>query len=269
MAFYCCGVRMHDATIEHPVCADVYARLFMCEYGQRIYDLLKEEENCNASILVRHRIIDDLLRDTLTRHPETCIITIGAGFDSRPYRLHGGRWIELDDPAILAWKEEKLPVEQCANPLRRIPIDFASESLEEKLATITPRGPVVIVVEGVFIYLTEAEIRQSIETFQRLFPAHQLVCDLVSREMVELYGQTLHAKIQALGAHFLAADHPETAFTLRGYGVKEAISVIERGADFGVHKIPKLLLRYLFQGDVMGNAVYVFEPGDPYGDLVI
>lgn len=260
---------MKDALAEHTVCADLYAKLFMCEHGQHIYDMFKEEKNSNASILVRHRIIDDFLRQTLTAQPDTCIITIGAGFDTRPYRLHGGYWLELDDGQVLAWKEQRLPTRQCPNPLLRIPIDFYKESLEEKLAMIKPESPVVLVVEGVFIYLSEKEIKRAIATFQQLFPAHQLVCDLVSREMVDSYGKTLHEKIQALGTAFRAVDHPETVFTLHGYGVKEAISIVERGVDFGFHKIPKLLLRYLFNGDVMGNAVYVFEPGDPYGDLVI
>lgn len=269
MAFYCCGVRMDDARAEHTVCADLYARLFMCEHGQHIHDIFKEEKNSNASILVRHRIIDDFLRKTLTAQPDTCIITIGAGFDTRPYRLHGGYWIELDDAQVLAWKEQRLPMADCPNPLLRIPIDFCTETLEDKLALVKPTSPVVLVVEGVFIYLSEKEIKHAIAAFQNLFPSHQLVCDLVSRDMVESYGKTLHEKIQALGTEFRAVNHPETVFTLHGYGIKEAISIIERGADFGFHSVPKMLLRYLFSGDVMGNAVYVFEPGDPYGDLII
>lgn len=269
MAFYCCGVRMEDAAAEQPICADTFAHMFMCDYGMRIFNLFKEEENSNASMLVRHRIIDDFLDHILIDRPDTCIVTIGAGFDSRPYRLEGGTWVELDETQVVAWKNDKLPPEHCSNPLQRIAIDFATDSLEEKLSAICPDGPVVVVVEGVFIYLTELQIKQTIAAIQHRFPMHLLICDLVSREMVLNYGRTLHAKIQALGTCFRPVDHPETVFTLNGYRMREAVSIVERAVDFGINKVPKMLLRYVFRGDVMGNSVYVFEPYDDDDNLII
>lgn len=269
LAFYCCGVRMQDAQSVRPVCGDNYARLFMSDYGADIYELFREEENSNASILVRHRVIDELLQDQLQQRPDSCIITIGAGFDSRPYRLQGGTWFELDDPHVVAWKNERLSTSDCANALQRISIDFTSEPLEHKLAALHPAGPVVLVIEGVFIYLSEQEILQSLAAFQKLFPDHLIICDLVSRAMVANYGHSLHAKIQSLGTRFQALDRPETVFTLNGYSMREGISIVERAVDFGINRIPKLWLRFCLNCDVMGNAVYVFEPADPYGDLVI
>jgi len=269
LAFYCCGVRMQDAASAHPVCGDRYAHLFMCDYGVDIYEQFREEENCNASMLVRHRIIDELLQEQLQKCPESCIVTIGAGFDSRPYRLTGGNWFELDEPQVVVWKNERLPAADCRNPLQRIAIDFSSDALADKLAVIAPAGPVILVVEGVFIYLSEEEILQSLGAFQQRFPDHRIVCDLVSRDMVAHYGHSLQEKIQALGTRFQAVERPETVFTLHGYCMREGISIIERAVDFGINKIPKLMLPFVFSGDVMGNAVYVFERADPYDDLVI
>lgn len=269
MAFYCCGVRMQDAQSVRPVCGDSYARLFMCDYGARIHDIFKEETNSNASILVRHRIIDELLREQLLRRPDSCVITIGAGFDSRPYRLEGGSWYELDEPQLITWKEERLPAGACANSLQRIAIDFASESLENKLAAVQPTGPIILVIEGVFIYLSEQEILQVLAAFQKLFPDHTIICDLVSSDMVKQHAASLHAKIQALGTRFQAVERPETVFTLNGYCMRDGISIIERAVDFGINRIPKLLLGFMLDCDVMGNAVYVFEPADPYDDMVL
>lgn len=270
MAFYCCGARMQDAQQAHPVCDDRYAQLFMDEEGLRIYDLFKEEVNCNASMLVRHRIIDDALRQLLAAHPDLCVITIGAGLDSRPYRLTGGIWFELDEPAVVAFKNERLPALDCPNQLQRIPIEFCTDSLEDKLAPLALEGrPVMVVMEGVFIYLSEEEIAKTLDIFHRLFPNHQLICDLVNREMVEKYGRTLHQKIEAIGTLFKPVDHPETVFTVNGYRIKKSISVIERATDFGLNKVPKLFLKYFFSNDVAGNSVYLFEPHELYSDLVI
>ena len=66
---------------------------------------------------------------------------IGAGFDSRAYRLKGGTWIELDEPQVIAYKNDRLSASNCENELNRIPIDFSSESLEEKLSSFQTGVP--------------------------------------------------------------------------------------------------------------------------------
>jgi len=267
MAYYCCGVRMQDALQPQPLCGDAYAATFMDEEGLRIYDIFKDETNCNASMLVRHRIIDDALRQLLAAHPDLCVIVIGAGFDSRPYRMAGGVWVELDEAAVVDGKNARLPVSECPNPLQRIAIDFCVDALEDRLASITPEGPVVVIMEGIVIYLDEDEIRRLIEPLHWLFPGHLLVCDLVNREMVQTYGRTLHEKIEGMGTAFKPVEYPEEVFTRNGYRVKSRISVVERAADFGINKVPKLLLKWFFSSDVYGNSVYVFESYDLYDDF--
>ncbi len=262
LAFYCCGVRMQDAAQDHPICGDAYAKLFMPGYGQRIYDQFREQAVCNASIIVRHRIIDDLVRQMLLDQPGLCIVTVGAGFDSRPYRLTGGTWIELDEPPVIAFKNERLPALACANPLRRIPIDFCTDSLEQKLALVTHGGPIVFILEGIFIYLNAKETKKILKIFGHLFPRHQLICDLVDRQMVERYGQSLHAVVKKMGASFKALDRPESIFSSSHYHAKEIISVLEASADLGVNPIAKPFLQFFCNAELQGNAVYLFEKRD-------
>ena len=139
-AFYCCGVRMEDAASRAPVCGDMYAKRFMDDAALRIFERFREFTPPNRSNAARHRIVDDLLRERLVHDPDTNVALIGCGFDSRAYRLGGGRWFELDEPEVIAYKNECLPISQCPNPLQRIPIDFAAESLEAKLASPGCRG---------------------------------------------------------------------------------------------------------------------------------
>ena len=197
-AFYCCGARMHDAEREHPVCGDMYAKVFMNESGSRIYEAFKDEVNCSASMVARHRIIDDFLRQALSTTSDLCVITIGAGFDSRPYRFDGGTWVELDEPQMIAYKNERLPISVCTNQLHRVPIDFSSDSLEEKISSFSKPGPVVFVIEGVFIYLDENEIKKLLPALHAMFPKHKLICDLLTRRLIERYGRTLTENLKEL-----------------------------------------------------------------------
>lgn len=252
---------MQDSAGESSLCGDVYAKLFMDECGRRIYDKFKEETISNASIIVRHRIIDDILRHMLLSSPDLCIVTIGAGFDSRPYRLAGGTWFELDEPQVITYKNQRLPISECANPLCRISIDFCRDSLKEKLSPISDSyaGAIVFILEGIFIYLDKNEIRKILKILGNLFPKHQLICDLVNRQMVESYGQRLQEIIVEIGASFKAVDNPELIFLISGYQVKKTISIVEASAELGINKIPKFILKCFCNREIEGNSVYVLE----------
>ena len=261
-AFYCCGVRMQDAERSDPVCGDIYAKAFMNEEGLRILEAFKDETNPNASNVARHRIIDDFLRQELLANPGLCVVIIGAGFDSRAYRLEGGTWVELDEPQVIEYKNERLPASNCENELQRIPIDFSTDSLEEKLSSFSNRSPVVVIIEGVFLYLEEEAIRQLLQTLRRLFPRHKLICDLMNREFFENYGGTMHEKITGMGTSFkFTADNPEEIFLENGYRRTERVAVVERAVMFESANIPTDVLEALLPTLPGGYAIYVFEAG--------
>jgi methyltransferase (TIGR00027 family) len=268
-AFYCCGVRMQDAERSDPVCGDVYAKVFMNEEGLRILEAFKDETNPNASNVARHRIIDDLLRRELLADPDLRVVIIGAGFDSRAYRLEGGRWVELDEPQVIAYKNERLPASDCGNELHRVAIDFSTDTLEEKLAPFSDRASVAVVIEGVFMYLEEGAIRQLLQALRRLFPRHKLICDLTDREFFESHGQTLHEKLTGLGASFkFTADNPEEVFLENGYALTERISIVEKAVLFESHNIPSDVLEELLPTLPAGYAIYVFESREgPRGEM--
>ena len=250
---------MLDAANDKPICGDDYAQLFMSAYGMEIFDRFKALELSNASIIVRHRIMDDMLRQLLYTNHDLNVVTIGAGFDSRPYRLHGGHWFELDEPELIAYKDILLPSDQCDNPLHREAIDFAKEDLVDKLLQLPHSGPVVFVLEGVVIYLCENDIQNMLSELDYEYPKHRLMCDLVNREMVDKYGQTLSQVVTEMGAPFQSVDHPEAIFLQSGYQAREAVSVMDATVDLGISLVPKFFLRSFFQAEVTGNSVCMWE----------
>ncbi len=108
-AFYCCVIRADDAASTHPLCGDTFAGRFVDDAVRRdLAPLLSLGAPADSNV-ARHRLIDDELRERLASNPDRRIIVLGAGFDTRPFRLVGGRWTELDDPPLLAFKEQRLP----------------------------------------------------------------------------------------------------------------------------------------------------------------
>lgn len=234
----------------------------MNEEGLRVLEKFNDETAPNSSNVARHRIIDDFLRQELLVHPDLRVVMIGAGFDSRAYRLKGGKWFELDEPQVIAYKNERLPVSDCENELQRIAIDFGEDSLEQKLFPITGSGPVVVVVEGVFMYLDEGTIKQLLQTLSKVFPQHKLICDLMSRKFFEKYSRPIHEKLSGMGATFkFTAENPETTFLSSGYKRIQRVSVVETSLQFESRKVPKIVLKTLLRTLVSGYSIYVFELG--------
>ena len=244
-AFYCTGVRALDARAPEPLCGDRFAERFMDDEAWRIFEPFRHLRGPNGSNLVRHRILDDLLRDRLIAHPHLRVVLVGAGFDSRAFRLGGGSWVEVDEAQILAFKEPRLPAASCPNPLERIAIDFSTESLAGKLALFGAQdrtSPAVAVIEGVLMYLTEAEIRTLLATLRGLFPDLEIVCDVATRAFFERYARNIHARVRDLGASFTPLERPmEAIFADEGFTETERISIPGRAAELRAIPWPERL----------------------------
>jgi methyltransferase (TIGR00027 family) len=268
-AYYCCGVRMLDAEHPNSLCLDIYAKRFMDARGLQIFEPFSTEKMPNISNIVRCYLIDEAICKQIAEHPNSLIISIGAGFDSRPYRIKGGEWVEIDEPQIIEYKNEKLPVAECANQLTRISIDFSKETLTEKLAAYRLHQHVILAIEGVFMYLENPAIEITIKQLQMLFPKHILLCDLMTKKMFDQFAQSVHNKLVAAGARFTARpENPAAMFTQHGYVERARTPMFKRAGELGVlwdrAKIPApiaTLLAKTVMKNILGYAVYHFEFG--------
>ncbi|HEX8889098.1 MAG TPA: SAM-dependent methyltransferase [Pyrinomonadaceae bacterium] len=262
-AFYCCGIRMQDAENDNPLCGDTYARAFMNEEALKFLETFKDDVGPNIGNVVRHRIIDDLLRRELEVNPSERILIIGAGFDTRAYRLKGGSWIEFDEPQVIAYKNERLPAGQSANELERIAVDFATEPLAEKLLPFATRKQVTVVIEGVLMYLEENQIKELLQTLGQHFPKHKLICDLMNRDFFEKHARPIHGKIASLGAPFkFIADEPAKVFRESGYELTEQIPIVQKVVEFTRPNLTEEELKSLPASLPQGYDIYVFELSD-------
>ena len=117
-----------------------------------------------GTVAVRTRYIDDLLGEALRRGVDQVVI-LGAGFDSRAYRIPGiarARVFEVDHPATQAMKNNRIMRRLGALPphVTLVPIDFATDALD----TAMPRSgyrteaSTFFICEGVTHYLSAQSV---------------------------------------------------------------------------------------------------------------
>jgi methyltransferase (TIGR00027 family) len=261
-AFYCCILRADDAASPRPVCGDALAARFVDDEVRRELEAPLGHRAPAASNVARHRLIDDLVRRRLAEDTATRIILLGAGFDTRAFRMCGGRWWEIDDPALLAFKEERLPAAGAPNPLVRIPISFQTESLAEHLAPLGGNDRALVIVEGVTMYLADETLAELARAVRSAFPHATLICDLMTPGFARTFGRRLRRDLARLGADFRhRRGHPRRIVERAGYAARERHSIVGRAREAGTFRIPGWVFHTVLRGLRDGYAVWVFEPG--------
>ncbi len=150
------------------ICYDPYAHAFVSGFLLALSRPLKLTElyermapGSTSFIFVRERYIDDFLKASLGEGLEQVVI-LGAGFDTRAYRIAGiekTRVFEIDHPAT---QEVKLKgLKKIFNPLPEhvtlIPVDFNIQTLDERLPSsgYNERAKTLFIWQGVTYFLTK------------------------------------------------------------------------------------------------------------------
>jgi len=111
-------------------------------------------------IIVRERYIDDFLKAGLGEGLDQVVI-LGAGFDTRAYRIAGiekTRVFEIDHPATQEVKLKRLKkvIAPLPGHVTFIPVDFNTQTLGERLlgSGYNEQGKTLFIWQGVTVYLT-------------------------------------------------------------------------------------------------------------------
>jgi methyltransferase (TIGR00027 family) len=141
-----------------------------------------------SSGVIRTRMIDDLVREAIHAGAQQLVL-LGAGFDSRAYRLAETKGIvifEVDHPATQRAKRERLVARFGTLPenVHFVEVNFEKDNLERKLveAGFDPKNLAVVVWEGVVSYLTEPAVNGNLAVLRRLLaPNSRLILTYVHK----------------------------------------------------------------------------------------
>lgn len=149
-----------------------------------------------VNLACRKRFIDEKLDDALLGID--AVVILGAGLDTRPYRLarrSGVPVYEVDLPVNIERKKAVVRRVLGEGPpsVRLVPVDFERDDLAAELAKAGHRGDdrTFFVWEGVTQYLTVDAVHATFEFLRRAAPASRLVFTYVRRDFIDgtnLYG---------------------------------------------------------------------------------
>lgn len=162
-AFMVAAYRAVESERPDALFRDPLADRLAGEHGRKIIAGLPKGAFVGGwSVIIRTCVIDRLIREAIAEGVDT-ILNLGAGLDTRPYRMElpaSLRWIEADFPDMIEWKESKLAGETARCRLERIAVDLADHAKREKfLAEVAASSQKTLVLtEGVILYLAPEEV---------------------------------------------------------------------------------------------------------------
>jgi len=141
--------------------------------------------------ICRTRYIDDVVTATIKKGFQQLVI-LGAGLDTRPYRLPGLAGVEVFEVDLSSVQDDK------KNKLLRhlghmpehvtfIPIDFDTQTLDSVFAgsAFDPTRPAVVVWEGVTQYISEQAVQQALAFVGKLAPGSIILFTYVLKSIIE------------------------------------------------------------------------------------
>jgi methyltransferase (TIGR00027 family) len=168
--------------------------------GTGLYDRLAP--GAVSFVVGRERYIDDFLKTCLSEGLDQ-VVLLGAGYDTRPYRIPGMEKTHVFEIDQAATQEDKLKrLEKVIHPhpgnVTFVPVDFNTQSLGERLksAGYNENSKTLFIWQGVTYFLTTAGVESTLEFIaNHSGPGSAVVFDYFYNEILR---DPRHKEVQAM-----------------------------------------------------------------------
>jgi len=144
------------------------------------YDFARLRVPYKTVVLVcqRAKKLDAVTRAFLTDHRDSVVLQLGCGLDTRFWRVDDGHvtWYDLDMPPVIDLRRHFFTETERYHMIASSVTDLGWMD-----AVSSDGRPVVVVAEGLLMYLDEANVRRLVLRLHETFPGCRLVADVFSR----------------------------------------------------------------------------------------
>lgn len=165
-----------DGLVQDPFAAELAG-----PRGMAIARSLTRLEMMCFGVGIRSRFLDQLVLDTVSTYGIATVLSLGAGLDTRPWRLSlppSLQWVEVDFPAMLDYKESVLAHATPTCRRHRLAVDITEPSGLAGVVAMAA-GSTLVITEGLLMYLPAA----TVENLAAAAPFSYWLLDVASPQM--------------------------------------------------------------------------------------
>ena len=128
------------------------------------FSLADKDTAMHSGVIARTIVLDKLTKSWLAKHPGAVVVNIACGLDTRCYRMSGyAHWYNLDLPETMAVREKLLPESGSISQIALSAMDDWGGEIGEQ------NVPVLIVIEGLTMYLNAKDVQQIFKVISSRF----------------------------------------------------------------------------------------------------
>jgi methyltransferase (TIGR00027 family) len=198
---------------------DPFARALAGERGEQIANAVAGDD-VSWSFTARTCLFDTFITK-LAQQGVDLVVNLAAGLDARPYRMNLPpllRWVEVDLPDILDYKEEILADAKPVCALERVRLDLSNEDARRGLfQRLGARSShTLVIAEGLLIYLWRDDVRQLARDLAAVASFRHWVVDICSPGLLTMMMERMGDLVRQAGAPYLFAPPEGPAFFAQG-----------------------------------------------------
>ncbi len=140
-------------------------------------------------IATRAATFDMLTNRFLVDHPDTVVLQVGCGMDSRVFRVNppaSVEWFDVDYPDVIELRRQLFPERDAAYHLIGAPLSDL-----HWLDDVPRDRPGLLIAEGVLHYLSETEVKALLNAVVAHFPTGQMIFDICNSFIVKRAGSNV------------------------------------------------------------------------------
>ena len=175
------------------------------------FSLADKDTAMHSGVIARTIVLDRLTKAWLGAHPGAVVVNIACGLDTRCYRMSGyAYWYNLDLPETMAVREKLLPESGTISQIAMSAMDDWGGEIKEQ------NTPVLIIIEGLTMYLTETDVQQIFTVISNRFSKATVFVETMNPMIVKRFKEK-------------SIDASNAKFT---WGVKNGEALAELLPDF-------------------------------------
>lgn len=183
--------RRTDGIIHDPMSCEILSQID--------YDFSGEKEVSDMSqtgVAIRTEILDEQTRRFLKKNPDSVVVNLGCGLDTRFLRLDNGRvtWFDLDVKDVIDIRRAFFQETERFTFIAGSVLDAAW------LDEIPKDRPTLFIAEGLLMYFTEAEVKKVLKNVKNSVPDAEVLFEAMSPFIAKRSSK--HPDVKAYDATF-------------------------------------------------------------------
>lgn len=145
--------------------------------GKLDYDfsLADKDTAMRSGVIARTLVLDRLVGDRLAETPDSVVVNIACGLDTRCYRMKNySHWYNLDLPETIAVRQKLLRENGTISQIAMSAADDWGDEISEL------DKPALIIIEGLTMYLSEAEVKRIFEVISKRFEKAAVLVEVMN-----------------------------------------------------------------------------------------